>query len=76
MAYGAHYMPSLAYGTPANTLSYKESEDTQCPVVFAILPKMGIVRNDARTVVFGSEKYCGLGLDHLATVQKNPACNT
>jgi hypothetical protein len=30
---------------------------------------MGIVRNAARKVVFGSAKYCGLGLDHLATTQ-------
>jgi hypothetical protein len=30
---------------------------------------MGIVRNAARKVVFGSEKYCGLGLDHLTTTQ-------
>jgi hypothetical protein len=62
-------MPSLAHGTPATTLSYKECEDVQWPVVAVILPKMGIVRNAARKVVFGSAKYCGLGLDHLATVQ-------
>jgi hypothetical protein len=30
---------------------------------------MGIVRNAARKVIFGSAKYCGLGLDHLATTQ-------
>jgi hypothetical protein len=70
MAYGAYYMPSLAYGTPATTLSYKECEDVQWAVVPVILPKMGIVRSTARKVVFGSEKYCGLGIDHLATTQK------
>jgi hypothetical protein len=69
MDYGSYYMPRLAYGTPANTLSYKECEDIQCPVVYAILPKMCIVRNAASTVVFGSAKYCGLGLDHLSSVQ-------
>jgi hypothetical protein len=69
MAYGAYYLPSLAYGTPATTLSYQECEDVQRAVVAAILPKMGIVRNAARKVVFGSAKYCGLGLDHLATIQ-------
>jgi hypothetical protein len=68
-AYGAYYMPSLAYGTPATTLSYKECEDVQRAVVAAILPKMGIVRNAARKVVFGSAKYCGLMLDHLAITQ-------
>jgi hypothetical protein len=40
-AYGAYYMPSLAYGTPATTLSYKECEDVQQAVVTAILPKNG-----------------------------------
>jgi hypothetical protein len=69
MAYGAYYMPRMAYGTEATTLSYKECEDVQRAVVAAILPKMGIVRKAARKVIFGSAKYCGLGLDHLATVQ-------
>jgi hypothetical protein len=69
MAYGAYYMPSLAYGTPATTLSYKKCEDVQRAVVTAILPKMGIVCNAARKVIFGSAKYCGLGLDHLVTTQ-------
>jgi hypothetical protein len=69
MAYGAYYMPSLAYGTPSTTLLYKECEDVQQAVVAVILPKMGIIRNAARKAVFGSAKYCGLGIDHLATVQ-------
>jgi hypothetical protein len=69
MAYGAYYMPSLAYATPATTLSYKECEDVQRAVVTAILPQMGIVRSAARKVVFGSAKYCCLGLDHLAAIQ-------
>jgi hypothetical protein len=55
MAYDAYYMPSLAYGTTATTLSYKECEDVQRAVVAAILPKMGIVRNAARNVVFGRQ---------------------
>jgi hypothetical protein len=62
-------MPILVYGTPATNLSYKECEDVQRAVVAAILPKMGIVRNAARKNAFGSAKYCGLGLDHLATTQ-------
>jgi hypothetical protein len=69
MAYSAYYLPSLAYDTPSTTLSYKECEDVQRAVVTAILPKMGIVRNAARKVVFGTSKYCGLGLDHLAAIQ-------
>jgi hypothetical protein len=69
MDYSAYYLPSLVYGTPAATLSYKECEDVQRAVVAAIHQKMGIVRNAARKVVFGSAKYCGLGLDHLSTIQ-------
>jgi hypothetical protein len=69
MTYGAYYLPSLAYGTPATNLSYKECEDVQRAMVAAILPKMGIVRNAARKVVFGTATYCGLGIDHLETIQ-------
>jgi hypothetical protein len=70
MAYGAYYLPSLAYGTPAtSTLSYKECEDVQRAVIAVILPKIGIVRKAARKVVFVTSKYGGLGLDHLATIQ-------
>jgi hypothetical protein len=64
MAYGAYYLPSLAYGT----LSYNKCEDVQSETIAAILPKMGIVRNAARKVVFGTAKYGGLGLDHLTTI--------
>jgi hypothetical protein len=54
---------------PQLPFSYKECEDVQRSVIAAVLPKMGIVRNAARKVVFGTAKYGGLGLDHLATFQ-------
>jgi hypothetical protein len=38
-AYNYYYMPSIACGTPATTLSFKECDDLQKPVVNAILPK-------------------------------------
>jgi hypothetical protein len=69
IAYGAYFLPCLAYGTPATTLSYKECEDVQRAVIAAILPKIRIVRNAAQKVMFGTTKYGGLGLDHLATIQ-------
>jgi hypothetical protein len=69
MACGAYYLPSLAYGTPTTTLSYKECEDVQRAAIAASLPNMGVVCNAARKVVFGTAKYGGLGLDHLATIQ-------
>jgi hypothetical protein len=69
MAYGAYYLLILEYGTPTTTLSNKECEDIQRAVIAAILPKMGIVRNAIRKVMFGTAKYGGLGLNHVATIQ-------
>jgi hypothetical protein len=62
-------MTSISYGTSLTSLNLKECEELQRPVVNAILPEMGINRNTSRIVVFGTIKYGGLGLDHLATVQ-------
>jgi hypothetical protein len=69
MAYNAFYMPSLGYGTSATTLSKKDCEEIQIPVVNAILPKMGIARTAPRAVVFGTAQYGGLGSTHLAALQ-------
>jgi hypothetical protein len=71
VAYSSLYMPSLGYGVPATTLTKEECEDIQRPVVNAILPKMGIARSAPRKVVFGTKKYGGLGLTHLAARQGN-----
>jgi hypothetical protein len=69
MAYTSYYMASLSYGTAVTSLKVKECEDIQRPMVNVILPKMGVNRNTARNVVFGTCNYGGLGLDHLAAVQ-------
>jgi hypothetical protein len=69
MAYNSYYMTSLSYGTAATSLDILECEAIQRSVVNAILPKMGVNRNTARTVVFGTSKYDRLGLDHLVAVQ-------
>jgi hypothetical protein len=69
IAYNSFYLPSLGYGMGATTLSFQECEDIQRPFIKAILPKMGINRKAARSVVFGTAQFGGLGLDHLATIQ-------
>jgi hypothetical protein len=69
MAYNSNYMASHSYGTAATSLDIKECEEIQRPVVNAIVPKMGVNRNTARNVLFGTSKYGGLGLDHLPAVQ-------
>jgi hypothetical protein len=68
-AYNLYYMASLSYGTAATYLDIKDCEEIQRPVVNRILPKIGVNRNTARTVVFGTTKYGGIGLDHLTTLQ-------
>jgi hypothetical protein len=69
MAYNAFYIPSLGYGTPATTLSKKDCEEIQRPVVNTILPKMGIARTAPRAIVFGTAQYGGLGLTHFSALQ-------
>jgi hypothetical protein len=62
-------MLSMGYGTPATTLTKKDCEEIQRPVVNAILPKMGIARSAPRAVVFGTSQFGGMGLTHLAALQ-------
>jgi hypothetical protein len=69
MAYNALYIPSLGYGTPTTTLTKKECEEIQRPVVNTILPKMGIDRSSPRSVVFGTAQLGGLESTHLAAIQ-------
>jgi hypothetical protein len=69
--YNSYYMPSIAYDTPATMLSFKECDDLQKPVINTILPKMGITSGAPRAVVFGTSRYGGIGLDHLAAVQSH-----
>jgi hypothetical protein len=69
MAYNSFYMPSLGYGTPATTLTKKDCEEIQRPVVNEILPKMGISLSAPRAVVFGTSQFGGLGLTHLVALK-------
>jgi hypothetical protein len=62
-------MPSLGYGTPATTLTKKDFEEIQKPVVNVILPKMGITRSSPRAVVFGTAQFGGRGLTHIVALQ-------
>jgi hypothetical protein len=69
IAYNSFYLPSLGYGMCKTRLSLQECEDIQRPVINTILQKMGIHRKAARAVVFGTAKFGGLGLEHLAILQ-------
>jgi hypothetical protein len=69
MVYNSFYMPILAYGTPATSLTLTECTILQKPIFNTILPKMGINLKSPRAIVFGTSKYGGSELDHLAAVQ-------
>jgi hypothetical protein len=59
IAYNSFYLPSLGYGTPETTLTQQECYNFQKPVVNAILPKMGIIREVHRSVVLGMAQFDG-----------------
>jgi hypothetical protein len=54
VAYNLFYLPIIGHVMCATALSLQEFKDIQCPVISAILPKMGINRKAARAVVFGT----------------------
>jgi hypothetical protein len=47
-----HFVTSLGYGTPAKTLTKKDCEEINKPIMNAILTKMGIARSSLKAVVF------------------------
>jgi hypothetical protein len=63
------YIPSIAYGTPVTTPSFKECDDLQKTVIN--VPKIGITRKVPRAVAFGTTTYGGIGIGHLAAVQSH-----
>jgi hypothetical protein len=69
LAYNSFYLPLTGYVTPEKTLTQQECYNIQKPVVNAVLPKMGISRKAHRSVVFGTDQFVGLGLEHLAAYQ-------
>jgi hypothetical protein len=67
LAYYAMYTPSMLYGLPATSLSYKRIEAIQRYTVDQFLPKMGYVHSTHRALIFGPKSYGGFGVRHLVT---------
>jgi hypothetical protein len=61
----------VAPRSPTITISFKEYDYLETPVVHVILPKMGITRKAPREVVFGMARCGGIGLYHLVAVQSH-----
>jgi hypothetical protein len=63
------WLPSLTFGFSSTTMSYRQLDAIQKPMINAIIPKMGYSSKTTRDVVFGPRKYLGIGLRHLSSEQ-------
>jgi len=61
---------TLSYPLPAINLSKTQWKKIMCILLSYALPAMGICRTFPRAIVFAPEKYLGLGLCHLHTMQE------
>jgi hypothetical protein len=62
-----YYSPRVGYSLPVLSLSEKHCNDIQSPAINAVLPKLHINRNTARSIVFGPTTLGGLGLPNMYT---------
>jgi hypothetical protein len=62
-------MNTINYAMPATTLSKSQLETIMKPVLDSGLPRAGICRKMARTIVFAPRKYLGLGIKHPYVTQ-------
>ena len=61
--------PSLTFGLMATTLSKEQCAEVFKPIRQGALPKVGYVRSMPRVVVHGPEKYGGVGIKDLHSLQ-------
>jgi hypothetical protein len=61
---------SLSYPIPGLNLTKDQCEKIMAPALAYVLPAMGICHMFPRDLVFASERYFGLGIPHLYTMQK------
>lgn len=61
---------SLTYPLPAVNISKEACKRIMAPVLHYLLPAIGVCRNFPRKLVYAPEKYMGLGIRNLYTVQE------
>jgi hypothetical protein len=69
LSYNVYLLPKLGYPLPALTFTEAQCYTLQSPTLLALLPKLQLNRHIARSIVFGSIKYGGLGLKSLYLIQ-------
>jgi hypothetical protein len=69
LSYNIYLLSKLGYPLPALTFTEAQCHTLQSPTLLAFLPKIQLNRHIARSIVFGSIKYGGLGLKSLYSIQ-------
>jgi hypothetical protein len=69
LSYNVYLLPKLGYPLPAMSLNENTCYSIQAPTLAALLPKLHLNRNIARSIVFGPIKYGGLAIKTLYSIQ-------
>jgi hypothetical protein len=69
LSYNVYLLPKLGYPLPAMSLSEEACYNIQSPTLLAVLPKLHLNRNIARSIVFGPTRYGGLSIRTLYSIQ-------
>jgi hypothetical protein len=69
LSYNVYILPKLGYPLPALTFTEAECHTIQSPTLMALLPKIQLNRHTARSIVFGSIRYGGLGIKSQYSIQ-------
>jgi hypothetical protein len=69
LSYNVYLLPKIGYPLPAMSLSENTCYSIQAPTLLALLPKLHLNRNIARSIVFGPIKYGGLAIKTLYSIQ-------
>ncbi len=68
-SYIQYLLPKVRFQPPLLSLNQQDCDKLMSKILMALLPKLHVNRNTARSIVFGVEKYGGLGLPNLYIVQ-------
>jgi hypothetical protein len=69
LSYNVYLLPKLGYPLPALTFTEEQCHALQSPTLMAFLPKIQLNHHIARSIVYGSLTYGGLGIKNLYSIQ-------
>jgi hypothetical protein len=67
LSYNIVYLPSLKYGLPSTSLSFKQTDNKHKFAVDKFLSGMDYDRSTARALIYGPPEFRGFGIRHLYT---------